>query len=532
MKYRCSQVPYDVTGKFQPIVTDYLKGTDFLKSFYELHPEINTIPVAISQKQKHSISRITLVNELLAQYESSGLLDDAIHEQISTLSKETTFTITTGQQTGILLGPLYACYKIIGAINWCKKAQNDFPTYHFVPVFWMATEDHDVDEINHVWVEGKRYNWETQQTGPVGRFNTEGLPELVHELKQQTGIDTDTQHLLHIFEKASNCGTLAAATQYIVHSLFGKYGVISIDADNAALKSQFSKIVFQDIVQQNSSKEVITTRTQLEKSYKSQVHGRDINFFYLLDGYRERIVIAGNDFMTNDGKFKWNKESLQKETEEFPENFSPNVVMRPLYQECILPNLVYIGGGAEIAYWLELKSVFDFYHVPYPILALRNSAVVIDAKNSYKLKNSGLKVEEIFQDKTVLQRNVALKIADNDLSLSSEKIQLKEITGNLENFALSIDSPTGSAARAFEKRLEAQLERFSLKLIRQQKKKSAIEMQQIEELLNHFSPGGTLQERKESIATLIQRFGFEIIDTLIENMTVENNGFLILEQTH
>jgi uncharacterized protein YllA (UPF0747 family) len=272
------------------------------------------------------------------------------------------------------------------------------------------------------------------------------------------------------------------------------------------------------------------TRESLEKSYKSQVHGREINFFYLLDGYRERIVSEGNKFLTNDGKFNWNNESLEKEINDFPERFSPNVVMRPLYQECILPNLVYIGGGAEIAYWLELKGVFDFYKVPYPILALRNSALVLDVKHSNKLSNAGLKIEDLFLEKSVLQRKVALQNAKDDLTLLSEKVQLKDITNKLEEIASHIDAPTKSAAFAFEKRLEAQIERFSLKLIRQQKKKSEIEMQQIESLLAYANPGGTLQERKESIATIIQRFGFSILDELVENMSADNEGFLVVEE--
>ena len=529
-KYRCSQIPYLQTGKFQTIVTDYIAGNDFLKSFYQLPPSIKSIGEAISQKQNAAIPRDVLVKQILKQYDSSGLLDEATQIQISTLTKASTFTITTGQQTGILLGPLYACYKIISAIKWSKEAKNLFPDYHFVPVFWMATEDHDVAEINHVWVENKRYNWETNQIGPVGRFNTEGIAELVHDLKSHAGIDADSKLIFDIFEKASSCKTLADTTRYIVHAIFGKYGVISIDADDAELKNHFSKIILQDILEQNSHLEVLKTRRLLEKSYKSQVHGREINFFYLLDGYRERIVFEGDKFLTNDGKFSWNNESLEKEISDFPERFSPNVVMRPLYQECILPNLVYIGGGAEIAYWLELKSVFDFYKVPYPILALRNSALVLDVKHSNKLSNAGLKIEDLFLEKSVLQRKVALQNAKDDLTLLSEKAQLKDITNKLEEIASHIDAPTKSAAFAFEKRLEAQIERFSLKLIRQQKKKSEIEMQQISDLLEYASPGGTLQERKESIASLIQRFGFSILDELVENMSADNEGFLVVEE--
>lgn len=529
-KYRCSQIPYQRTGKFQTIVTDYLAGKDFLQSFYQFPPTLENLNAAIAQKQNASIQRDVLVKQILKQYNSTGLLDEIAQNQISALTKPTTFTITTGQQTGILLGPLYACYKIISAINWSKEAKKLFPTFDFVPVFWMATEDHDVAEINHVWVEKKRYNWETNQIGPVGRFSTEGLTELVHDLKSHAGLDADSKSIIDIFEKSCTCKTLADATRYIVHAIFGKYGVISIDADDVELKKQFSKIIFQDITEQNSYQEVFKTRALLEKHYKSQVHGREINFFYLLDGYRERIVISGNEYATNDGKFKWNKESWEKEVGEFPDRFSPNVVMRPLYQECILPNLVYIGGGAEIAYWLELKGVFDFYNVPYPILALRNSALVLDVKNVYKLSNAGLKIEDLFLEKSVLQRKVALQKANDDLTLSSEKAQLKEIANKLEGIASHIDAPTKSAAIAFEKRLEAQMERFSLKLIRQQKKKSEIEMQQIESLLAYANPGGTLQERKESIATLIQRFGFGILDELIEIMHVENEGFLVLEE--
>ncbi|HOY48142.1 MAG TPA: bacillithiol biosynthesis cysteine-adding enzyme BshC [Flavobacteriales bacterium] len=530
MKTRCSYVPYRKTGKFQPIVCDYLDQDPFLKPFYEAAPTLDNFQHFIHQKSQKTVDRVVLTEVLRDQYKQAGILDSIVEEQISKLLSEHTFTITTGQQTGILLGPLYSPLKIISAIKMSQELSNKYPQNQFVPIFWMATEDHDVAEIDHVWVEGQKLQWNSNQTGPVGRFSLDGMEEVLVQFDQIAGKSPDAVRLKEIFKNAYALPNLSLATRYIVHQLFGHWGLLVIDADDTRLKKAFAPIIIQDILEKNSFREVSQTKEKLEERYHSQVNGREINFFFLEDGYRERIVEEEGRFLTHDGKHSWNSEELKGLISEHPDKFSPNVLMRPLYQETILPNIAYFGGGAEISYWLELKGIFDHYRMPFPALMLRNSALIIDRRNTLRIEHARFQEEDLFKTRSELEKQIALSLSESDLELKNEFSDLTRLINQLKNHAQGFDTTLVSSAEALGKRLEDQLGRYSQKLIRAQKRASAIEINRLNEVFNHIYPGGTLQERKESISTFILRHSFLILDVIMDGCQPLEKSFLLIYQ--
>ena len=213
----------------------------------------------------------------------------------------------------------------------------------------------------------------------------------LNQYKGVLGLEHHAGELAEIVETAyTKFDKLADATRYLVNALFGQYGLVIIDADDHRLKQQFAHIIEQDIIEQNSFKNISATNEQLEKlGVHIQVNPREINFFYLMDGLRERIVFEDELYKVLNTEISFSKEELQKEISNYPERFSPNVVMRPLYQEYILPNIAYVGGGAEVVYWLELKSNFEHYKVDFPILILRNSGLVIPKRIGLKNSTDG-----------------------------------------------------------------------------------------------------------------------------------------------
>ena len=525
---KTSYISYRETGKFQPIVTDYLDQDPFLTPFYQQFPSKENFREFISRKQQHPGDREILAEVIKYQYQASGIAGDKVNENIELLKAAATFTITTGQQTGILLGPLYAALKIISAINLSKQLKAYYPEFNFIPVFWMATEDHDVEEIRHVWVNNKKLSWNTTQTGAVGRFNNEGMDTVLKEVNLLTGKSKDALWLQDIFAKAYSLPTLSQATRLIVHGLFGNEGIVIIDPDDARLKKSFATVIEQDILEQHSFRAVENTREKLEKKYHSQVNGREINFFYLTATKRERLVKTKAGFSTHDGEISWTTDTLKEEIRKHPERFSPNVLMRPLYQETILPNLAYIGGGAEVAYWLEMKGIFDFYQVPFPALMLRNSAMIIDKVNSHRLENSGLQISDLFRNQDELEKEMALNHSSFDLLLPEEHRQIDELGKQLAVIASKTDQSLEGAAAALTKRLQQQVERFSKKLIRAEKRNTSEELTRFRLLLDHIYPGGSLQERRESVATLILSEGREVLKNLQKNLDPMENSFCVL----
>ena len=207
-----------------------------------------------------------------------------------------------------------------------------------------------------------------------------------------------------------NSNDLSNATRKLVNILFAKYGLIIIDANNKNLKSLFRDLIKKELNEKfifNESKKSIKRLNELK--YNLQANPREINLFYIHDKKRERIIEKGNLFQTSNGSKKWNLEEIQDDVNLNPEKFSPNVLFRPIFQEFILPNICYVGGPAEVAYWLELKSVFESLNLTFPLILNRNSGLLLEKKQIDKLNKLNVSIEEIFLPKKQLKENLVRK---------------------------------------------------------------------------------------------------------------------------
>ena len=395
---KVTQIPFKKTGFFSDMMIDYLDENSRLKPFYNNFPNTKGFYNQIEEKKKsfRLQNRIVLSDALHNQYKGFAI-SDKTQENIDLLKKQNTFTVTTGHQLNLFTGPLYFLYKIISTINLAEELSEKFPENQFIPVYWMATEDHDFDEINYFNFDGKKVLWNRKDGGAVGRFSTEGLEQVFNVFTEHLGNSKNAEYLKELFSRGYlQHNNLADATRFIANELFAEYGLVIIDGDDNSLKELFTPFLKQELENQVSYREVTNTIARLEENYNIQVNPREINLFYLGDDFRERIVFEDGVYKINNTALVFTKEELLLELKNNPKAFSPNVIMRPLYQEVILPNLCYIGGGGEQAYWLELKSYFDAVEVPFPILLLRNSVQVLSEKQAKKLSNLNITKEEIF----------------------------------------------------------------------------------------------------------------------------------------
>src|SRR5258706_11943410 len=411
------------TRSFSPFFLDYISQKDSLKKFYHRFPAIENFKDQLAEKATSfpQANREVLAKTLNQQYEGIKI-SEQVASNLKSLTDAKTFTITTGHQLNIFTGPLYFIYKIVTVINTCKILKQHYPEFNFVPVYWMASEDHDYDEIKSFRLYGKQYSWETSQTGAVGRFDPKGLSKLIDELPG------DISTFKNAYTKNK---TLAEAVRHYVNEFFGTEGLVVIDADNRALKSLFSKVIRDDLFE-NTSKRLVEEKNQLLEAlgYHPQVFARDINFFYSEKNLRQRIEKTENGFSVVDTSIKFSSIEIETLIKTEPEKFSPNVILRPLYQETILPNLAYVGGPAEVVYWLQLKGVFDHFKTPLPILMPRNFAAVMDEPSKKKFDKTGLELKDLFEEKNHLFNYWVSKNSNNHLSLDKE---LKEATAIFTN---------------------------------------------------------------------------------------------------
>ncbi len=522
-------IDYAQTRCFSSTVTRLLSHDEQLKPFINEFPTINSFEKIIAERTFNG-NRTKLVDVLEKQYQNISNQSRKLKNNILSLKAENTYTVTTGHQLNIFTGPLYFLFKIVSAINLAKELKQAFPDQNFVPVYWMATEDHDFEEINHTFIDGKKISWETNASGATGRLSTKSIIQTLNEYKGILGISANAEKLGEIVSEAyAEDKNLAEATRFLANELFGEYGLVIIDADERSLKQEFLEIITQDIIQQNSFKKIQQSNEALAKiNVHAQVNPREINFFYLTDDLRERIVFENGNYHVLNTDIVFSEEELKQEINNYPERFSPNVVTRPLYQEVILPNLAYIGGGGELAYWLQLKSNFDFYKVDFPLLILRNSAMVADEKIRYKLNKLGLTFEDSFTDTAQLKKAYVENHTSHDLTVQNEWQQLQKTFDDLKTRVAKIDPTLKPSTEAVEVRLKKAIDSLEKKLIRADKRNYAEAMTDIEKVKQQLFPGGGLQERKENFALFYVKYGDDFIKTLIENFKPLDFKFSIL----
>jgi bacillithiol biosynthesis cysteine-adding enzyme BshC len=402
------------------------------------------------------------------------------------------------------------------------------PNQNFVPIYWMATEDHDFEEINYFTFRGKKIRWNTASSGPVGRLSTSGIEAVFEVFKKEMGTSENADYIKQLFQDAYlNHQNLADATRYLANALFGKYGLVILDGDDAELKKEFAPYMKAELLFQKSHQEVQNTIAKM-KPYDIQVNPREINLFYIEDDLRERIVFEKNINKINNTTLQFSEDELLKLLEKSPEKFSPNVILRPLYQEVILPNLCYIGGGGELAYWLELKAFFDAVEVPFPILLLRNSALLATEKQAAKADKLGLTWQHLFQKQGELTAAKTKEISEFPIDLSIQREHLKNQFHYLHVLANQTDPSFSGAVKAQEAKQLKGLDMLEKRLLKAQKRKYQDELNRMVSLQNELFPNGGLQERSANFSEFYIEYGNTLIEKLMTQLQPLENKFTIV----
>jgi bacillithiol biosynthesis cysteine-adding enzyme BshC len=495
---RHTKIPFAETKAFSPFFLDYIQQKESLKPFYTEFPSPKNFNNSLTKKRKSfpGETRSILASVLQRQYKNLAH-PDPVKNNIVALLDDKTFTVTTGHQLNLFTGPAYFIYKIVTVINTCRQLRTLYPDYKFIPVYWMASEDHDYDEIKYFRLYGKKYTWDTTQTGAVGRFNTKEIKPLLDNVPGDIGI----------FKNAYlRNNRLSDAVRQYVNDLFGNEGVVVLDADDHDLKSLFKNVMTEDIIENKTIKLVEKTDEALKAlGYKTQIFCRDINFFYLDDNLRSRIEKRDGRYVVLDSNISFTEQQIRELIETQPEKFSPNVILRPLYQEMILPNLGYVGGPAEVIYWLQLKGVFDHFKIPLPILMPRNFAMIVEHTANRKLEKTGLALNDFFEDKNYIFNHWIVKNSRHDLTVGVERTQLDLIFKALKQKSESIDKTLGPFTEAEGKRALNSLEKIERKLLRAEKRLHSDRLRQIEEVKDVLFPNGNLQERTDNFLNFYQR---------------------------
>lgn len=475
------------------------------------------------------IDRTILSETILQQYQYIDV-SAAVRTNIEYLKQPRTYTVVTAHQLSILGGPLYYVIKIANAISFARKLRAEFPDAYFVPVYWMGSEDHDFEEVNHIHLFGKKIVWETGQTGPVGRFSLENIDDVIVQVADILG-ENNPDNIQELIRKAYAHENKERASRELVNGLFGRYGLVIVNGDDTVLKGAVADIIQEEILKQPSYA-LLSERSEELKSagYHAQATGRAINLFYLGDTFRKRISpVDGGGYEA--GEKLYTEEFLLEEIRQYPENFSPNVVLRPVFQQSVLPNVAFIGGGGEIAYWMQLTSVFQHYKTRYPVLIPRTSLMLVNHANYLKFQKLHLEISDIFKDKDVLKREYLVKSGDEIPSLDEEKQMIARLMEKVKEKASETDKTLGPSAGADAQKIQAILEQIEGKMLRAVKQKNETGLKQIDSLYQSFFPENTLQERHDNFLNFYSRYGKNFIDWLVGYLSVIEQEFVVITET-
>ncbi|WP_298155679.1 bacillithiol biosynthesis cysteine-adding enzyme BshC [Flavobacterium sp.] len=522
-------ITYQESGYFTPLIVDYLNQEPQVQPFYNHFPTLENFGQQIAEKKLNfeQSNRVVLVDTLTRQY--SGIKTSALTQtNISSLGDQNTFTVTTGHQLNLFTGPLYFLYKIVSTINLAKELSAKYPENHFVPIYWMATEDHDFEEINYFNFKGKKFRWHRDSDGAVGRLSNKGLDEFFEIFSTQLGPGINAERIRLLFQNAYlGQENLADATRVLANELFGEYGLVILDADSRELKKNFIPFIKSEL-QQNSSFYKVSETIAALGDYTIQVNPREINLFYLEENLRERIIFQNDTYVINNSSLRFSKEEIFDLADKHPEKFSPNVITRPLYQEVILPNLCYIGGGGEIAYWLELKSFFEAVGVTFPILLIRNSVLLATVKQSGKADKLQLTWKDLFMKQQVLENKKIHELSEFPIDFTQQKEFLKAQFMQLELIAQSTDKSFMGAVKAQAAKQTKGLENLEKRLLKAQKKAHQDKLDRIKTLQNELFPFGGLQERTANFAEFYLEYGNILIKTLMSRLEPLEQRFEVI----
>jgi bacillithiol synthase len=490
------------SGAFSSLFLRYIKQDSILKPLFQYEMSNKGILEFAHEQTYAHLDRKALVNELLLQNQKTVYFSGEQKKNIEALVHDNTYTITTGHQLCLFTGPLYFIYKIITVINQAEALNQLQKDKTFVPVYWMATEDHDFDEINHLHIGNQTIRWKRESAGAVGNLDMQGIDLVIAELKKLLGVSSVAKQWIAAIESCYlGAPDLATATRQLVNFLFAEYGVIVIDANTVFFKSQFKSVLEQDVFENKTATAYTATQSYFKNNdLEAQVLVRDINCFYLDKNIRARIEKQGDVFKVVDTDLQFTNNEMQTLFQNELHKISPNVILRPLYQQTILPNAAYIGGPSENDYWLQLIAIFKQYKVAFPVLLPRQFALLADEKSLQTLASLNLNIQDILVKDDELPK-VYLAKSGKAFSLIQESKALMDNYNQVVQKMKAVDITLDASSRAEMKRLENGLEKLTKKANRAIKRKEEVVIKRLLKIKNFVMPAGSLQERHDNIMT-------------------------------
>jgi bacillithiol synthase len=504
-------------------ISPYERGNALKKLAEEL---VKRASVANAQSNRQIV-----VAELRKQYEATGIRSEAIEKNLDLLAKPTTLAVVTGQQVGILGGPLYTLYKALSAIALANELNELLNGYNVIPIFWQEADDHDLEEASHYGIIDQTGNFldaayefgaddSRRQVGSLS-LNASALQVLFNNLETSLQKTEFTEHAFTSYKAFYSEGrTFAEAQAKYLASLTSDLGLLIINANTHAIKSIGKDLFRKELKAPAELQQAVRAQTvKLVVSYHAQVDPSPINLFIIDDGKRYKIEHHDDIGFRYDAK-QITADELNRIVDQASERISPNVVMRPLFQDTVLPTLAYVAGPGEIAYFTQLRSAYEWAGIPMPLIAPRFSATIIEDKVSKTVTKTGAEIEAFIEEGQKIINTLTASADETTIADQFDEVG-KRIEAEIESLRPIVTQADGSldgALTGLKGKLLAPLKDMRSKTLAAERKKSATLRTQLERSLTSILPGDTLQERKLGLLYYTNKYGPGFIDGLKETV--------------
>jgi len=513
--YRIQHISFEDIPQLSERDRAYQRQDQRLQELIVHEPVLSSFAKAIKARRTSTVDRELLVEVLTDQYQKMAS-SPKVQENIKRLTGKNTYTVITAHQPSILTGPLYYIYKIASAISLAKQLNEEDLGITVVPVFITGGEDHDFDEIATMHLFNQDFSWKTDQVGATGRMNLDGLDDVLSDVKEKLGDNEYARDLKRIidssFEQAENYGQFMIM---FTNELFKDYGLVVANMDDRRYKDVLLPYVLRDLVDKDSQRCVEKDQNTLEaQGFKRQAHAREVNIFWH-DGDRHRVVPVGKDTYRI-GEDIYTEDALTDLLKSDPNNISPNVVLRPIFQELIFPNLAYIGGGGELAYWLERNSLFAHWEIPYPMLIRRDSLHIIDKKTAKLIDGSDISIVKFFDREDHVLEAFTRSLSSEEINLQEEKKALNELYVKISEKLADIDPTLKKTALGEASKGVKSLDYLESKMLKAEKSKHEIQLNRVRKAKQKLFPGNnSLQERYDNFIPYYLKYGKTWISHII-----------------
>lgn len=534
----------DIPGH-QNLFLDYLYEFENVEKYFRYNFRDTNSFSSLFQKISESEradkkSVVNAINQFYSAYKPSK----KTKVNIELLGKDKTVAVVTGQQLGILGGPLYTFYKTITAIKLASSLKEKYDDYNFVPVFWLEGDDHDFEEVTELNLINQKnelqkfiYNDnkpEDFNRGNIGRlaFN-EGIENFIQEVKSELRETEFSKNVFELFEDSYKLGnTFKKAFSNLIFNLFDEEGLIIFDPQQNEIKNLLKPIFKKELSNfEVHANEVVKISADLEEVYHSQVKVKPINLFYSDNNGRYSIEPEDDLFRLKGKRQKFTLIELLDEIENYPDKFSANVLLRPITQDYLLPTGFYVAGPSEISYFAQVMPLYNKFGISEPVIYPRSSVTILEKNIKGVLEKYELNIEDIFVEEKLLNNRVLNQVADiriDDL-LNEDEHQIAKAMDNIKEKLFGIDPTLKDLSDKTYQKIKQGLDTLKSKAENAQERKHDVALRQIKKASISLYPNNNLQERELNWLYFANKYGMDIIKWIFDEVAINKFEHQVIE---